>query len=292
MPWSTLTTQKRLQRRTPLRSKSFWNPTRKPLPAGAKSLDRRSTFQNRAPLRKHSKSSYIRKRRLAKRYFSLYIRNRDGWKCFTCPWQADPNKASDRYLTHAGHFIHKWNATYFDERNVHSQCERCNVGLDGNLDVYRERMIAKYGLPFVETLEFRAQKATLPVREVSRRNYREISWRRWRCLKTMSDELLRELKDAGFPKDGFEYLEPIRITVRDGLTVGDRGGWRGVPDLSELIKECGRSSPGWVDTGTSSLPPARQAEPGTSLPPGTSRRPRRPSRGYGSRLAENDEAHS
>lgn len=76
------------------------------------------------------------------RIFSLYVRNRDGWKCFTC----------DRFATgsglHAGHYIAKAEAglrLYFHENNVHAQCYHCNINLSGNTDVYNERIIGKYG---------------------------------------------------------------------------------------------------------------------------------------------------
>lgn len=61
--------------------------------------------------------------------FSLYIRNRDGWTCFTC------GRKGEGSGIHAGHFIPKASgglALYFNEDNVHAQCFHCNHHLGGN----------------------------------------------------------------------------------------------------------------------------------------------------------------
>jgi hypothetical protein len=79
--------------------------------------------------------------------FSRYIRKKDAdWKgyatCFTC------GKYEDFRLVDAGHYIPKAgnsDALYFSELNVHPQCTNCNRLLDGNVTVYKDRLILKYG---------------------------------------------------------------------------------------------------------------------------------------------------
>lgn len=82
--------------------------------------------------------------------FSLYIRNRDNWTCFTCG-----AKATGQGM-HAGHYI--TGATcklplYFHELNVHAQCYYCNIHLSGNWPKYHDKMIALYGPDIKERLE-------------------------------------------------------------------------------------------------------------------------------------------
>ncbi len=73
--------------------------------------------------------------------FSLYIRKRDKGICFTC------GKYGDIKTTQAGHFIHgKTTPVYFDEKNVHCQCIKCNYFLDGNRDEYLRKIQMKYGI--------------------------------------------------------------------------------------------------------------------------------------------------
>lgn len=70
------------------------------------------------------------------RVFSKFIRDRDP-VCFTCP-----NKTEN-----AGHWRHgHTKAGFFDVRNVHGQCVRCNLHLSGNGQVYSLKMAEIYGL--------------------------------------------------------------------------------------------------------------------------------------------------
>jgi hypothetical protein len=74
--------------------------------------------------------------------FSAYVRKRDG-KCVTCGAGAE----------NAGHFIHgHGKPTFFDERNCHGQCVRCNLYLSGNLIEYAAFMKSKYGWETVDAL--------------------------------------------------------------------------------------------------------------------------------------------
>jgi hypothetical protein len=71
------------------------------------------------------------------RIFSRYVRERDNWTCFTCDVVAFGSGM------HAGHFIPAavgGLALYFAEDNVHAQCMRCNLWLQGNQYVYGDRL--------------------------------------------------------------------------------------------------------------------------------------------------------
>jgi len=77
--------------------------------------------------------------------FSEYIRLRDSdgqgfGKCFTCSFRAEWKKFD------AGHGLgrqHK--AVKYDERNVHSQCKRCNGFEGGQQAIYKEEVEKRYG---------------------------------------------------------------------------------------------------------------------------------------------------
>ena len=72
---------------------------------------------------------------------SEYIRRRDKGKCFTCStikhWKG----------MEAGHFRHgKGSPIYFDERNIHAQCSRCNRLYSGQRDIYLRKIQKLYGI--------------------------------------------------------------------------------------------------------------------------------------------------
>lgn len=93
----------------------------------------------KTPLRKkRRKSSPLQLiKEKAWKVFSLFIRNRDKFVCFTC------GVRGDRTTTNAGHFKH--NVLDFDEVNIHCQCIQCNHYKSGNLDVYAEKLVKMYG---------------------------------------------------------------------------------------------------------------------------------------------------
>jgi len=95
----------------------------------------------RTKLRKHSKSPISKLKKEAWRVFSLFIRARDKYICFTC----DKDLKGSRTL-HAGHFIsRRVNATLFDEINVAAQCMYCNLYNYGASGEFARRLIKKYG---------------------------------------------------------------------------------------------------------------------------------------------------
>lgn len=100
---------------------------------------------------------------IAWKYFSQYIRKKEGGICFTC------HKISSWSSNHAGHFVHTGSARNweldFNEKNVHCQCIRCNKFLSGNLAVYAENLETKYGFGIVQELNRLKHKPITPSRE-------------------------------------------------------------------------------------------------------------------------------
>lgn len=89
-------------------------------------------------------------KREAWKWFSLWVRKRETISaaiCVTCGSFDYPEKMN------AGHFIHGHSKpTFFDERNVHIQCVRCNLYLSGNLVEYAVYMQKRYGWETVNEL--------------------------------------------------------------------------------------------------------------------------------------------
>lgn len=100
----------------------------------------------RSPLRKQSKNTISKLKKKLDAVFSLFIRNRDNWTCFTC------GKKSKEGMQN-GHFISRsHNSTRYDEINNHAQCIGCNVFKNGNSAEYAYRLIQKYGQEEFEAL--------------------------------------------------------------------------------------------------------------------------------------------
>jgi len=57
----------------------------------------------------------------------------------------------------AGHFhgrgLGGGSGTYFDERNIHAQCKRCNGFHGGQQAIYKEFMLEKYGQAVLDKLQ-------------------------------------------------------------------------------------------------------------------------------------------
>lgn len=63
----------------------------------------------------------------------------------------------------AGHYMPKGACGleyYFSEENVHCQCGKCNLYLQGNLPEYRKFIIEKYGIKTLERIEREYHKPT------------------------------------------------------------------------------------------------------------------------------------
>ena len=99
-------------------------------------------MKQQTPLRKRSKSPLAKLKAEAWRVFSLWIRKRDNYTCYTCGKRNDISPSS----IHAGHFIsRRHNATMFNEMNVHAQCLFCNMWDYGNSGTYAQNLIRDYG---------------------------------------------------------------------------------------------------------------------------------------------------
>ena len=121
----------------------------------------------KTPLKKRRKRNSTRQLLANKAWkiFSLWIRTRDKFICFTCGVKGNQGN------TNAGHFKH--GVLDFDEININCQCIMCNHYKSGNLDVYAEKLITKYGLDVFNTLCLRARSA-LRGERMSESDYRLI----------------------------------------------------------------------------------------------------------------------
>src|ERR1044072_171480 len=83
---------------------------------------------------------------LARQAFNAYIRERDHkLGCITCGAPVDD----------AGHYkpAGSYSAVRYDEQNVNVQCEYCNRHKHGNLIVYKDRLIERWGKSEYERIE-------------------------------------------------------------------------------------------------------------------------------------------
>ena len=101
--------------------------------------------------------------------FSLFIRLRDtmpsGFRCISCG-QIKPYEQAD-----CGHYINRQHmSTRFDETNCNAQCRKCNRFMEGNIQGYRQGLIAKYGEQRVLLLEAKKNQT----RKYSDFEYREL----------------------------------------------------------------------------------------------------------------------
>lgn len=116
--------------------------------------------------KQRNRMSYKSLHRKAWKIFSLWIRKRDNFTCFTC--------GKKDGIMNAGHFYH--NYLDFDEQNINCQCSYCNKWLSGNLAIYAERLIEKYGI----------------------RVFKNLSQRRFKVLYT-TDDLIKIIKKYELP---------------------------------------------------------------------------------------------
>ena len=97
-----------------------------------------------------TKSDYIK---ILQQLVNKYIRQRDGNFCISC------NKKVNGKID-AGHMFSVGNypSVRFDERNINSQCIKCNQYNGGSLLEYRKHLINKIGLEEFEDLEMLAHR--------------------------------------------------------------------------------------------------------------------------------------
>jgi hypothetical protein len=114
----------------------------------------------------------------AKTVFQKWIRKRDeGLNCISCGvsnpkgWDGGHMKKAEIY-----------SGVIFDERNVHKQCSKCNRFLGGNELNYRNGLVERYGLDYVNELEKKANET---------RNYKYTREE----LKEIKQTYLKRLKE-------------------------------------------------------------------------------------------------
>lgn len=118
------------------------------------------------------------------REFSLFIRLRDVmpngyFRCISCG-KIKPFEQAD-----CGHYINRKNmSTRFDEMNCNAQCRHCNRYMEGNIQGYREGLIAKYGENRVLILE--AKRYT--TRKIAPFEYEQLI----KYYKALSNKLKKE----------------------------------------------------------------------------------------------------
>ena len=84
--------------------------------------------------------------------FSMYIRKRDNYRCFTCGQLGGPKDG----IMQAGHLFSRVNySTRWDELNTHCQCKSCNYTHEFNPHIYVNKFIDKYGLEKYQDLTFK-----------------------------------------------------------------------------------------------------------------------------------------
>lgn len=86
------------------------------------------------------------------------MRERDGWTCITCGKVA--RSEEDKAFFDAGHYKPEglYKAVQFDLFNINAQCRGCNRYRHGNLGLYAERLIEKYGIEEFNALVERSRK--------------------------------------------------------------------------------------------------------------------------------------
>lgn len=118
---------------------------------------------DKKPKKKLKSISSLKKK--AWRLFSIWIRQRgmdeNGINvCITCGVKVHWTKMN------ASHFIHGHSKpTFFDDRNVHGSCIRCNLYLSGNLIEYSNFMKNKYGWDTVDALRELSEQVWKPSRQ-------------------------------------------------------------------------------------------------------------------------------
>ena len=118
--------------------------------------------------------------------FAMFIRLRDAlpsgaFKCISCG-KLLPFEQSD-----CGHYINRQHmATRFNEKNCNAQCRHCNRFMEGNIQSYRRRLVAKYGEKRVLLLESKQQDY---------RNYSDFEYKE--LIKYYQAEIKRLKKEKG-----------------------------------------------------------------------------------------------
>jgi len=91
----------------------------------------------------------------AKREAQEYARRRDAEHgCISCP-----TTYQEPGYWHGGHYLkaETHSGVMLDDMNIHKQCKRCNIDLDGNKEGFRKGLIERHGSEYVTILEERGE---------------------------------------------------------------------------------------------------------------------------------------
>lgn len=138
--------------------------------------------------------------------FSAWVKRRDMIGgiiiCITCGSQVLPGDAN------SSHFIHGHSKpTFFDERNVHSSCVRCNLYLSGNLVEYAAFMQKKYGWETIDALRELSHQVVKPTREF----YQEIIVRYKAKVKEIDERYRPQIGEADCVDSHREISEKAKV---------------------------------------------------------------------------------
>lgn len=100
-------------------------------------------------MKKYTQRDVPKLKRKLWKVFSLWIKTRDKFTCFTC------GRKGEGQGMHCGHYIPKsicGPGLYFHELNNHAQCFNCNINLGGYGAMYDINMTKKYGQEEVDKL--------------------------------------------------------------------------------------------------------------------------------------------
>lgn len=95
-------------------------------------------------------------KKLAWKFFSIWIKKRDKKKCYTCPATGCVKQNAQAGHYPPGSILPE--REYFNEKLVHLQCFRCNINFSGNPVAYRKNLIRDYDIAFVEEIENKCGK--------------------------------------------------------------------------------------------------------------------------------------
>jgi hypothetical protein len=85
--------------------------------------------------------------------FSLFIRNRDDYKCCVC------GATKETAVIQCGHLITRSNfATRWDEKNCYAQCSGCNMAHEYHPEMMTHFFVNKFGVEEYNKLVIRSQK--------------------------------------------------------------------------------------------------------------------------------------
>lgn len=108
---------------------------------------------NGKPLPKIKVKSVSKLKKELDRVFSIFIRQRDKGKCYTCglkkPWKEMQN----------GHFVpRQYLSTRYSEVNCHCQCYACNMLYNGQPSAFAQNLKRDYGDSIIQDLELQRRQ--------------------------------------------------------------------------------------------------------------------------------------